>query len=54
MSGHLTEKVIIITGAASGFGALIAEKCAAGGARVVGVDVNEAGLGAVILSLIHI
>ncbi|WHU47634.1 SDR family oxidoreductase [Gordonia sp. L191] len=48
MSGHLTDKVIIITGAASGFGALIAEKCAAGGARVVGVDVNEAGLGAVV------
>jgi NADP-dependent 3-hydroxy acid dehydrogenase YdfG len=37
---YVKEKVIIVTGAASGFGKLISEKCAAGGAKVVGVDVS--------------
>jgi NADP-dependent 3-hydroxy acid dehydrogenase YdfG len=41
---YVKEKVIIVTGAASGFGKLISEKCAAGGARVVGVDVSAEGL----------
>ncbi len=41
---YVKEKVIIVTGAASGFGRLISEKCAAGGAKVVGVDVNIDGL----------
>jgi NADP-dependent 3-hydroxy acid dehydrogenase YdfG len=40
MSTYLRDKVIIVTGAASGFGQLISEKCAAGGAKVVGVDVS--------------
>ncbi len=40
MSQYLKDKVIIVTGAGSGFGKLIAEKCAAGGAKVVGLDVN--------------
>jgi NADP-dependent 3-hydroxy acid dehydrogenase YdfG len=40
MSTYLQDKVIIVTGAASGFGQLISEKCAAGGAKVVGVDVS--------------
>jgi NADP-dependent 3-hydroxy acid dehydrogenase YdfG len=44
MSPYLQEKVVIVTGAASGFGKLISEKCAAGGAKVVGVDVNPDGL----------
>jgi NADP-dependent 3-hydroxy acid dehydrogenase YdfG len=47
MSKHLKyvkDKVIIVTGAASGFGKLISEKCAAGGAKVVGVDVSVDGL----------
>jgi NADP-dependent 3-hydroxy acid dehydrogenase YdfG len=44
MSQYLQEKVIIVTGAASGFGKLISEKCAAGGAKVVGIDVNPEGL----------
>jgi NADP-dependent 3-hydroxy acid dehydrogenase YdfG len=47
MSQYLKDKVIIVTGAASGFGRLISEKCAAGGAKVVGVDVNVEGLNAV-------
>ncbi len=41
---YLNNKVIIVTGAASGFGKLISEKCATGGAKVVGVDVNTEGL----------
>ena len=40
MSQYLADKVIIVTGAGSGFGRLIAHRCATGGARVVGVDVN--------------
>ncbi len=47
MSQYLTDKVVIVTGAASGFGRLIAEKCAAGGAKVVGMDVNPESLGEV-------
>ncbi|GAA3966583.1 SDR family oxidoreductase [Gordonia caeni] len=48
MSEHLQDKVIIITGAGSGFGRLVAEKCAARGARIVGVDVDAANLQTVI------
>jgi NADP-dependent 3-hydroxy acid dehydrogenase YdfG len=44
MSQYLKDKVIIVTGAASGFGKLISEKCAAGGAKVLGVDVSVEGL----------
>jgi NADP-dependent 3-hydroxy acid dehydrogenase YdfG len=48
MSQYLKDKVVIVTGAASGFGKLISEKCAAGGAKVVGVDVNAEGLNEVV------
>ena len=41
---HIADRVIVVTGAASGFGRLVAEKTAALGARVVCGDVNEAGL----------
>lgn len=44
MSGHLKDKVIIVTGAGNGFGQLISEKCAAGGAKIVGLDVNADNL----------
>lgn len=47
MSHYLQDKVIIVTGAGSGFGKLISEKCAARGAKVVGVDVNVENLNAV-------
>ncbi|CAJ1581043.1 SDR family oxidoreductase [[Mycobacterium] wendilense] len=40
MSQYLQDKVILVTGAGSGFGKLISEKCAAAGAKVVGVDVD--------------
>ncbi len=48
MSKYLQDKVIIVTGAASGFGRLISEKCAAGGAKIVGVDVNAESLNEVV------
>jgi NADP-dependent 3-hydroxy acid dehydrogenase YdfG len=41
---HLRDRVILITGAASGFGKLVAEMTAANGAKVVGADINEAEL----------
>jgi NADP-dependent 3-hydroxy acid dehydrogenase YdfG len=44
MSKYLADKVIVVTGAGSGFGQLIAQKCAAGGAKVVGIDVNDESL----------
>jgi NADP-dependent 3-hydroxy acid dehydrogenase YdfG len=44
MSKYLADKVIVVTGAGSGFGKLIAEKCAAGGAKVVGIDINDESL----------
>jgi NADP-dependent 3-hydroxy acid dehydrogenase YdfG len=44
MAKYLAGKVVIITGAGSGFGKLIAEKCAAGGAKVVGTDINSESL----------
>jgi NADP-dependent 3-hydroxy acid dehydrogenase YdfG len=44
MSKYLADKVIAITGAGSGFGKLIAQKCAAGGAKVVGIDIDDESL----------
>ncbi|MFM8600234.1 MAG: SDR family oxidoreductase [Mycobacterium sp.] len=48
MTGHLTDRVVIVTGAASGFGRLISARCAAAGARVLGIDVDAEALGQVI------
>lgn len=44
MTSHIADKVIVITGAGSGFGKLVAEMTAAAGAKVVGADINEEGL----------
>jgi NADP-dependent 3-hydroxy acid dehydrogenase YdfG len=41
MANHIDGRVIVITGAASGFGRLVAERVAALGAKVVAADVNE-------------
>lgn len=41
---HLDGRVIVVTGAAGGFGRLVSEKTAARGARVVASDVNASGL----------
>jgi len=43
MSDHVRGKVVIVTGAASGFGRLVAEKVAARGARVVVADIDAEG-----------
>lgn len=51
MSNHVAGKVIVITGAAGGFGRLVAQKTAALGARVVGADVDEAALQATVASI---
>lgn len=40
MNNYVKDKVIVITGAGSGFGRLVAQKTAAMGARVVGGDIN--------------
>jgi len=44
MTDHVAERTIVITGAAGGFGRLVSQKAAARGARIVGGDVDEAGL----------
>ena len=44
MSEHIVDKVIVITGAASGFGRLVSQKAAALGAQVVCADINQAEL----------
>ena len=40
----LKDKVVVITGAASGIGQALALACAAKGARLLLADINEAGL----------
>jgi NADP-dependent 3-hydroxy acid dehydrogenase YdfG len=52
MSNHVDGKAIIITGAAGGFGRLVAQKTAALGARVVASDVNEAELAIMVDTII--
>ena len=44
MSQPIENRVVIVTGAAGGFGRLISQKCAALGAKVVCGDINEDGL----------
>ncbi|MDA0976964.1 MAG: SDR family oxidoreductase [Proteobacteria bacterium] len=41
---YLKNRVVVVTGAAGGFGALVCDKAASLGARVVASDVNEAVL----------
>lgn len=50
MSDHVRDKTIVITGAGGGFGRLVAQKCAARGARVVAADVDERALGETVAS----
>lgn len=44
MTNYLEDKVIIVTGAAGGFGRIVSEKAAARGAKLVCADINEAEL----------
>ena len=50
-SEHLDGKVVVVTGAGSGFGRLILQKCAAGGARVVGLDIDSGNLDDVVTGI---
>ena len=49
MSQSLTDKVIVVTGAAGGFGRLISVKAAGLGGRLVCGDIDTAGLQLLIL-----
>jgi NADP-dependent 3-hydroxy acid dehydrogenase YdfG len=51
LTNHIDGRVIIITGAAGGFGRLVAQKTAALGARIVAADVNEAELATTVDSI---
>jgi len=44
MDNYVAGKVIVVTGAAGGFGRLVCEKTAALGAKIVAADVNETEL----------
>ncbi len=44
MSEYVKDKVIVITGAGSGFGRLVCEKAGAMGAKLVGADINPESL----------
>jgi NADP-dependent 3-hydroxy acid dehydrogenase YdfG len=44
MAQHVEDKVVVITGAASGFGRLVAQKVAQRGGRVVAADIDEAAV----------
>lgn len=46
MPNYVKDKVIIVTGAASGFGRLVSEKTAALGGKLVCADINAQQLGA--------
>ena len=48
---HLDGKVIVITGAGSGFGQLVSEKAAAMGASIVASDVNREALDVVVAGI---
>lgn len=52
MSNHVEGRTIVVTGAAGGFGRLVAQKTAARGARVVVADVDELELGATAQSIV--
>jgi len=44
MPTHISGKVIVVTGAGSGFGRLVSQRAAAAGAKVVAADINAAAL----------
>ena len=44
MTNYVEGKVIVVTGAASGFGKLVSKKASAMGAKVVAADINEKAL----------
>jgi NADP-dependent 3-hydroxy acid dehydrogenase YdfG len=51
MTDHVEGKVVVVTGAASGFGRLVAQMVAARGAKVVAADIDVEGLGVTAASI---
>ena len=51
MTNHLQDRVIIVTGAGGGFGRQICSLAAQRGARVVGADIDETALDAMVESI---
>ncbi len=51
LPGLLTDKTVLVTGAASGIGRKVAELCALGGARVILCDLNEENLAQAVAGL---
>jgi len=51
MTDHVEGKVVVVTGAASGFGRLVAQMVAARGAAVIVADVDDEGLEATAASI---
>lgn len=52
MTDHVEGKVVVVTGAASGFGRLVAQMVAARGAKVVAADIDVDGLAATAESIL--
>jgi len=52
MTDHVEGKVVVVTGAASGFGRLVAQMAAERGARVVAADIDVEGLDATAESIL--
>lgn len=52
MDTHIDGRVVVVTGAAGGFGRLVAQKMAARGARVVAADVDETELASTVDSIV--
>ena len=48
MTSNISGKVVVITGAGSGFGQLVSEMCARRGARVVATDIDDTAVSAVV------
>ncbi len=51
MKEPIHDRVVVVTGAASGFGRLVSQKCAALGARLVCADLAEDGVAATVESI---
>ena len=44
MNNYLKDKVVIVTGAAAGFGEILSRKISAMGAKIVAADIDQKGL----------
>ena len=51
VESHLAGRVVVVTGAASGFGRLVSQQVAARGGRIVASDVDDSGLAETVASI---